>query len=325
MNENQHATTDPLPSQTSTEQNVPAADQVQQPNENQLIQITPMMPRAKEMLEFIGKLMIGLAGLSYTLGLIIMNLHLYRYGVYSLNLLRLNYVIAGFWALVPVIIWLLIAIKISWLLLYYSKKFCAFYKFPSPDGPLTPDDKKLIRGELIFVLFIVVAAILAMYFTIGFQLIWLHPMAVAGLLSGSIVHLSLTSMALSRALLTRVYLRVSTFIFVSLATISYIVAFALAMYGSIPSHLGGGAPKEVIIVFTEDAETKKLLDIAGFTFFPDSSQMATARILFATEEEYILLPDKRDFSLSVPRSSVKAVFYSVKIERATTDKPTANK
>lgn len=315
MSENQHATTEPLPSQTPAEQNMSPVEQVQQPKEKELIWVTPMMPKAKEMLEFIGKLMLGLAGLSYTLGLIIMNLHLYKYGVYSLNLLRLNYVIAGFWSLVPVIVWLLIAVKVSWLLLYYNKKFCAFYNLPTLNGSLTRDDKKLIRAELLLVFIVVVAVILIVYFTIGFQLNWLNPIVVAGLLSGSIVHLSLTAMTFSRALLSRVYLRVSSFILVSLATITYIVAFALAMYGSIPSHLGGGAPKEIIIVFAEDFETKKLLDIAGFSFFTNSTQMASARLLFATEEEYILLPNDRDISLSVPRGSVKAVFYSVKIER----------
>lgn len=313
MSENHPPSSDQTANTTPTESSAPPADQQQAALEWK--QAIEALPKAKDVLELTSKMVLGLVGISYALGLLIMNLYLYQYGVYSLNLLRLNYVIAGFWALVPVIFWSFITFNVTWLLLYYSKKFCAFYRFPPPpDGPLTPDDKKFIRIQVIYVSIPIIATIVILQLTVGFRLSWLQPLALAGLLSWSLVNLSLASIIVHRATLPRVYMRIFSISFLLLATGAYVLAFAINIYGSIHSSFGGGAPKEVIIVFTEDAETKKLLDIAGFSFFPDSKQMAAARVLFATEEEYILLPTDRNISLSVPRNSVKAVFYSVKIE-----------
>lgn len=313
MSDNNPSSSNQPADTTLTESRVPSTDHQQIALEwNQSIEA---LPKAKDALEFVSKMVLGLIGLSYALGLLVMNLHLYKYGVYSLNLLRLNYVIAGFWALVPVIFWSVITFKVTWILLYYSKRFCAYYRFPPPtSGPLTPDDKKMIRIEALHVFLAVVATVLIVKLTVGFRLSWLQPIALAGLLSWLLVHFSLLSITVYRATLPRVYMRILSVSLLLLTTITYVLAFALTMYGSINSSLGGGAPKEVIIIFTDDVETKKLLDITGFSFFPNSTQTATARILFVTEEEYILLPDNKDISLSVPRSSVKAVFYSVKIE-----------
>jgi hypothetical protein len=274
------------------------------------------LPKAKDVLELVSKMTLGLVGLSYALGLLVVNLHLYQYGVYSLNLLRLNYVIAGFWALVPVIICTIVSFKVAWLLLYYSNRFCAHYRFPPPlAGPLTSFDKKFIGLQLFYILGAILTPVVIMVLTVGFNLSWLQPLAIAAVLSWSLVNFSLVSITVQRAIFPRVYVRLFSASFLLLVTVAYILSFTLTIYGRIHSSLGGGAPKEVIIVFAEDDATKKLLDIAGFSFFPDSDRMAAGRILFVTEEEYILLPPDRDISLSVPRSSVKAVFYSVKIER----------
>lgn len=272
------------------------------------------LPKAKDVLEWVGKMTLGLVGLSYALGLLVTNLHLYQYGVYSLNLLRLNYVIAGFWALVPVIICSFISFKVAWLLLYYSQRFCTYYRFPPP-GPLTTLDKKFIRLQLTYILGALTLPVVILVLTIGFHFSWLQPMALAGVLGWSLVNLSLVSITVYRAVLPRIFVMVFGLSFLLLATVAYVFSFTLTMYPNINSSFGGGAPKEVIIVFAEDDATKRLLDMAGFSFFPDSDRMAAGRILFATEQEYILLPPDKDISLGVPRDSVKAVFYSVKIER----------
>jgi len=259
-------------------------------------------------------MVLGLVGLSYALGLLVTNLHLYQYGVYSLNLIRLNYLIAGFWALVPIIICSFISFKVAWLLLYYSKRFCAYYRFPPP-GPLTSLDKKFIRLQLTYILGAITLPVVILVLTIGFHLSWLQPLALAGALGWSLVNLSLISITVYRSILPRVFVMVSGLSFLLFAAVVYVFSFTLTMYPNINSTFGGGAPKEVLIVFSEDDATKKLLDMAGFSFFPDSDRMAAGRILFATEQEYILLPPDKDISLGVPRGSVKAVFYSIKIER----------
>jgi hypothetical protein len=272
------------------------------------------LPKAKDVLELVSKTVVGLVGLSYALGMLVTNLHLYQYGVYSLNLLRLNYVIAGFWALVPVIICSFISFKAAWLLLYYSNRFCAFYMFPPP-GPLTSLDKKFISLQLGYIFGAILVPVVILVLAAGFHLSWLLTLAMAGVLGWSLVNFSLLSITVHRAIFPRLFVRVSGLSFLLFATVAYVFSFTLTIYRNINSSFGGGAPKEVIIVLAEDDETKKLLDIAGFSFFAGSNRTAAGRILFATEDEYILLPPDRDISLSVPRSGVKAVFYSVKIER----------
>src|SRR5436190_6454248 len=58
-------------------------------------------PSLKETLEIASKSLIGLAGLCYVLGLMVVTLHLRRYGLNSLSLSQLHYVTAGVWVLLP--------------------------------------------------------------------------------------------------------------------------------------------------------------------------------------------------------------------------------
>ena len=191
----------------------------------------------------VSKMVLGLVGLSYALGLLVTNLHLYQFGVYSLNLLRLNYVIAGFWALVPVILCSFISFKVAWLLLYYSEKFCAFYRFPPPTGPLTSLDKKFIGVQVIYIFGAIVAPIVILILAVAFHFSWLQPLALAGLLGWSLVNLSLASITIHRAILPRVFVRIFGLSYLLFITITYVLSFTLTMYGNIHSSLGGEHPK----------------------------------------------------------------------------------
>jgi hypothetical protein len=53
-------------------------------------------------IDALNKLFVGLVASSYLLGLLIVNLYFSQYGFYSLSLFRLNYVIAGLWAIASV-------------------------------------------------------------------------------------------------------------------------------------------------------------------------------------------------------------------------------
>jgi hypothetical protein len=59
---------------------------------------------ATQSVELLAKTLLLVTGACYVLGLIVVNIHLGGYGVYSLSLLQLNYVTAGIWTLLPVIL-----------------------------------------------------------------------------------------------------------------------------------------------------------------------------------------------------------------------------
>jgi hypothetical protein len=83
----------------------------------------------KDFFETIGKIALGVLGMFYVTGLIVVSTHLNQYGVFSLNLLRVNYIMAGIWALLPIFVSLTILI-IGWSLLqrlYASQLFQHFF------------------------------------------------------------------------------------------------------------------------------------------------------------------------------------------------------
>jgi hypothetical protein len=65
---------------------------------------TENKPSLKETLEIASKSLIGLAGLCYVLGLIVVAMHLRRYGLNSLSLSQLHYITAGVWVILPVLL-----------------------------------------------------------------------------------------------------------------------------------------------------------------------------------------------------------------------------
>ena len=67
-------------------------------------------PTLKESLELGGKAMLGLAGLCYVLGLVVVTVHLNRLGLNSLALSQLQYIMAGVWALLPIIVGMFLTI-----------------------------------------------------------------------------------------------------------------------------------------------------------------------------------------------------------------------
>src|SRR6476659_3656400 len=69
------------------------------------------MGTVKELIEIVGKIVLGTLALCYGLGFVIVNVHYGSYGFYSAGLFRLNYIVAGVWALIPVVL-MLVAVSV---------------------------------------------------------------------------------------------------------------------------------------------------------------------------------------------------------------------
>jgi hypothetical protein len=61
-----------------------------------------------------------LFAIAYVAGLLVVNLYYNRFGVYSLTLFRLNYVIAGVWAFLPVLLSFLAILSILGFAYYFE-------------------------------------------------------------------------------------------------------------------------------------------------------------------------------------------------------------
>jgi uncharacterized membrane protein len=64
----------------------------------------------KDTLELGAKLLFGLVGACYVLGLIVVTIHLRAYGLNSLSLSQLHYVTAGVWVLLPILVMIFLGI-----------------------------------------------------------------------------------------------------------------------------------------------------------------------------------------------------------------------
>ena len=72
-----------------------------------------VLGKTKEITEVVGKVIIGWLAVCYASGLLMVNLYYSRFGVYSLSLFRLVYVIGGLWVFLPIFIMSLVAGGVS--------------------------------------------------------------------------------------------------------------------------------------------------------------------------------------------------------------------
>ena len=91
------------------------------------------------------------------------------------------------------------------------------------------------------------------------------------------------------------------------------IAFSGSIYGKIPPHLGCGGTKNVQLLLNVETTDKPFFELSGLTFEGESNWTEPAKLLFATDEEYIVLvKSPRGFSggtLSIKRDLIKSVRY----------------
>jgi hypothetical protein len=193
--------------------------------------------KTKDSLEITGKIFVLLIGTCYVVGLIVVNIHLSQFRIYSLNLLQLNCVLAGIWTLLPMLpAWFIIAGFFN----------IVFSEIERRKGGQWTWKNKLVLGS------VVITAPIISYFPIGFladylgfrvgwrwSLVLMLGAFVSAMLSGMVVSIPKhESYATIQALAQTSF---STFITAGIF-IFYVAVFARGPYSDIPSGLGGGRP-----------------------------------------------------------------------------------
>jgi hypothetical protein len=261
------------------------------------------MDRLKELLEVGGKALLVIVGACYVIGIIVINIHLSRYGFHSLNLLQLNYVTAGMWALSPILI-------LVFVLAYILHTFFA---------ELDQARSESRKGKLIVISFCVL-------FGVGGALLWLRRIVVSvgvglgwkllgllglGIVVGIFFWGSVDSLRAKGSFLT-VKSAVSTLQLIFMTALFFIIYlnyFATEFYKDLPPAFGGGRPHDVRFVVEPNA--KPFLENAGLQFASEV-QTQPLQLIISTDREYVVLTSQSQNAVSVPNGLVKAVIFEKK-------------
>jgi hypothetical protein len=260
-----------------------------------------------------------LVGVPYLIGYLVVTIHLATYSLLPLEVIRIQYVVAGIWSIVPLVIILypltaLVAtlhdeyrggkIEISWRALFSHLRrivqslissfgICMglLFTFKLVTGGLDFSSFGItIRDGLTFLEIVLLFACVIAAFVSGTWLFWRD--VEVGDIGASFNDL----------------IWGTTFALLACAAgFFYILFFATHVYGKIPSFLGGGAAVPVSI-YLKHAETGKLQQEN------EGLESGSYYLLTTTEHSFFLLRLNSKRAIEVSRESVEAVSYGVSLD-----------
>lgn len=279
--------------------------------------------------ELLSKLVIGVVGGLYLVGIVVVNTYLNTYGIFTPSLFRLSYIGAGIWALVPILLWFVVLVSIVTILFCVSNKVRDFVSYilrlKSTSSPKRSMEEHVIAGVLVTLLVLSMAMTLqlgGLVTSVKALLTWpvlVSSLDIAALALISVPLVNLDDDRMSRSI-RAVLISVASAIF--LLAHSYV--FALTSYGQIPSYLGGGEPKEVQLVIESDLEKRRFFEDLGIRFLSKESNVTlNVSLLLVTENEYLILVETKAFldnrkvtsGITIPKAKVSAVLYEGAIFR----------
>jgi hypothetical protein len=261
----------------------------------------------KAALEVAAKLLFGLAGLCYVLGLVVMPLHLSPYGLNSFDLPQVSYAVAGMWAVLPIVLIVMSVIFATYLIstTWIDKQ------------TILPGAKKwmdvlftiLVVPLLLFLVISFLINRIGIDFTfknwIGFPL--LGTVAALIILVG-ILRLVRTTRrdSLFEAIVTLGILVVGAILF-----LGYLILFSRNTYNTIPWAVGGGRPSIVRVLAAP--ESRQLFEAMKVPLSrePDNAIMTkteSIKLILATEKQLVVLNSDGN-AVSLPAETVKAISY----------------
>lgn len=264
-----------------------------------------------------GKVIVGIGAAAYVLGIIVVNLHLGRYGYHSLGLLEAAFVAAGLWALAPIVMALTLVMSI--LFMFTEAKLFAraeASKLATPENPQPPPtplsfwDKisTLLMGVIAWLAF---AGFLIYLLDVRWTWWWLAAMGLGCLSVGGIL--------LVPAMIGRPSVRGDTLGLASLLAVYcmllpfYLILFARHVYHTIPPDLGGGGGQQVVLV-AKDEKAQTLLIAVGIRFDKEFRSLPQT-LLLATDNDLLLSPDASPV-VRIDSELIAAVVYLRKTRAA---------
>jgi hypothetical protein len=239
----------------------------------------------KEALEVSGKTLIGFVGLCYVLGILVVTVHLRRYGLNSLSFSQLHYVTAGAWALVPIAL--------------VSGVIAAVASIVK-----LSDYVSSTIGWTLGIVLSIAGYIASSFGVIGGWVNWIFVPFV-GVLALSIVAWLAYKLAEGGASKSEFPKIVGAVLLAVLLSLLYISLFAQRTYENIPWTTGGGGASQVQMIIATDA--KPYLESMGIKF-SNQNQTESLKLLLNTDKDYVVI-NANGKAVSIPFETVKSVLY----------------
>lgn len=283
------------------------------------------------LVESFSKFAFILVGLCYGIGMIIVNMNLSQYGFYSLNLFRVNYILAGIWAFIT-------------LLWCYGLIFVIEKMIEKQFKP-----KITLLKIIPFVFSVSIYAWTIYYLAISFKI----NVSEIGWLNGCTTLFYGTLTVLVWSLTVEAFLKKRTkvlsdsgnpfqyqldkykfaisLVYRSVLIFVFLFNFGKYIYGHIPIEVGGGQPKQIVIIPKPNATNYLMLSGIEFQMLSLSSDSSSQKIayskpqklLLANEKEYIILvsKDSLSYAASIDINLVEMILYTSKFNY---NEPTKN-
>lgn len=288
-----------------------------------------------ELIETVSKSSISFAAICYILGLVVVSGHLNKYGVTYIGVLRINYIMAGIWALVPILLALIYSFLLFCVLVSVSPPFArvvakisnrdiaeytktnrfgvpAFFLLPSSLGVMVfvYGSFEIITGRKIFDLFVY-----------NSRLIFLSAISFV-IIPGILLFFSTNNRYKSK---NNVFRNVFICVWAITHLIVYVDYFSYDVYGQIPGYIGGGKLKVVRLLLELKPKAKSYLENEGIQFdlneaskngdnTSETYMTKDVYLVFNTDNEYYVLVDnkaspKNSNVINLKKDIVKAVVH----------------
>jgi hypothetical protein len=274
-----------------------------------------------QVVENITKSVLSIGAIIYAWGFLVISIYLSQYHISSLNLLRVQYILAGIWIVIPILLFSILAIWFT----------AAFYKEFFTKAEEQKDKKKRWFLDFIWKIIIVVMLISGYYFIVSDFLKWIAPtftsgifvlngfdlLKVAGFCLGIAIFLGITwnfingSRKYPEKKAPYLLWGVLFAIFTTTIALGYTVYFSLYLYPKIPSILGGGQPQNVKIMIGHGDDYESLRKALNF----DNNQelSSTLKLITTTDEIYLILDPINTYrAIVLPKNSVSLLILEFK-------------
>jgi len=295
-------TPQPADSQNQAESKPVATEHSEEPIGPGIQSKTDRAITLKDALDVFGKLIFGLAGLCYVLGVVVVTIHLRQYGVNSLDLSQLHYVTAGVWVVLP------IACITTFII------FAIFLAASQTDE----NQRSRSWSDRIYTAFsavsVLIFIILFFWPKIGIEFSWKSVVWIP--IIGSFATLMIFVGGLSLRKLTRTTTVKGALPFIVTPILglglfaAYVLLFAQYTYPSIPWATGGGRASSVRLFITpESMPYLQGLKVALATKQQNGMVETDSIKLLLTTEKQLVVINADGKAVSLPAETVKGISY----------------
>jgi hypothetical protein len=271
----------------------------------QPIDLVRHLEALKNGLEVSAKVAVGLVVTLYVFGLIVVNVYLSRYGVYSLSLFRLNYITAGLWGVMFLVLGSLLSVAAT-VALFKKSGFRTGRRVFDLGSTLA------VVGAHVY-LALMAGAVIALFATgqaslvggfclclvSGYTLFEWFPMVIETAIE--------KDEPFAGRLITVIFILFITVIFVGF----HLWSVGSFVYGQIPGYWGGGAPTEAKLLFKKEADASAKLSAIGVKI-DNAGFSENTDVLLALDGEYVILikhGESRGLVITLPKVEIQMVLY----------------